>query len=269
MDKEEIRMNQRSAGHGRYLLYLDVLGFSEIVETRTVEEVYAIIDEGLQAFDRWQRLNGLFRILYFSDTFIFYQEPKGYGDWAFLDVYAMGGMVLSALLAKGIPARGAITFGEFEVREDTTRKHQVYFGRALIEAYRAEQRERWIGITIERSAWQPFEDRNPGIVDTFASERAWLRRSDDVLLLNPLIKLRAYSPHLYGDVSKPYRDWEAPEFPNDLKALQFIRDQVSYYAEQGDSSSKEAVKYIKTDAFLQTILDEGLYDWAVDAIADI
>jgi hypothetical protein len=62
------------------------------------------------------------------DTFIFYQNPKGYGDWAFLDVYAIGGMILSALLAKGISARGAISFGELEVREDSSEKHQVYHG---------------------------------------------------------------------------------------------------------------------------------------------
>jgi hypothetical protein len=262
-------MNQRKAGPGRYLLYLDVLGFSDIVETRAVEEVYAIVDECLQAFDRWQRLNRLFSTIYFSDTFIFYQEPKGYGDWAFLDVYAIGGMVLSALLAKGIPARGSITFGEFEVRKDTTKKHQVYFGRALIEAYRAELREKWIGITIEPSAWKPFEAMNPGAIDTYASEGAWIRRHDDVLLLNPLIKLRAHAPHISGEVSKPYRDWDAPEFPNDLMALLFVRNRVSYYAAKDDFSSTVAAKYHATDAFLRTVLSPELYDWAVGAADDI
>ncbi|MBP6058889.1 MAG: hypothetical protein KA524_10850 [Nitrosomonas sp.] len=125
----------------RYLLFLDILGFSELVETQSVEEIYAVIDDALNAFGRWEELNGLFKTIYFSDTFIFYQEPKGYGNWAFLDVYAIGGMVLSALLAKGIPARGAISFGEFEVKLDATGRHQVYFGKALIEAYKAEQRE--------------------------------------------------------------------------------------------------------------------------------
>jgi hypothetical protein len=127
---------------GRYLLFLDILGFSQLVETRGSQEVYAIIEDALKAFGRWEELNGQFKTIYFSDTFVYYQEPKGYGDWAFLDIYAIGGMVLSALLAKGIPARGAITFGEFEVKFDATGRHQVYFGRALIEAYKAEELEK-------------------------------------------------------------------------------------------------------------------------------
>ncbi|MDD0995087.1 hypothetical protein M5G20_04290 [Pseudomonas sp. TNT2022 ID1044] len=90
---------------GRYLLFLDILGFSELVKTKSVQEVYAVVDNALQAFGRWEELNALFKTIYFSDTFVFYQDPKGYGDWAFLDVYAIGGMVLSALLAAGIPAR--------------------------------------------------------------------------------------------------------------------------------------------------------------------
>jgi hypothetical protein len=220
-------------------------------------------------FHRLQRLNKLFSTIYFSDTFIFYQEQKGYGDWAFLDVYAIGGMVLSALLAKGVPARGSITFGEFEVREDTTKTHQVYFGRALIEAYSAEKRENWIGITLEPSAWKPYEAMNPGAIDTYASEGVWIRRHDDVLLLNPLIKLRAYAPHISNEVSKPFRDWDAPEFPNDLKALLFIRNEVYSYAARGDFSSKVAAKYQATNAFLRTVLSLELYDWVVDAADDI
>src|SRR5271166_4604568 len=135
--------------HGRYLLFLDILGFTDLVQQRGAAEIYKIIDDALQAFSRWEEANKLFKTLYFSDTFVFYQEPKGYGDWAFLDVYAIGGMVLSALLSKGIPARGSITFGEFEVQADSTARHQIYFGRALIEAYKSEQRENWIGITIQ------------------------------------------------------------------------------------------------------------------------
>lgn len=72
----------------------------------------------------------------------FLSSPKGYGNWAFLDVYAIASMVLSALLAAGIAARGAISFGEFEVDFDSSGRHQVNFGKALIEAYKAEQKEK-------------------------------------------------------------------------------------------------------------------------------
>lgn len=248
---------------GRYLLFLDILGFSELVETKSVKEVYAVVDNALQAFGRWEELNALFKTIYFSDTFVFYQDPKGYGDWAFLDIYAIGGMVLSALLAAGIPARGAISFGEFEVELDSSGRHQVYFGKALIEAYQAEQKEKWIGITILPSAWEAYDAANPGMIDVFAREKAWRRRDDGILLLNPLIKLRAwYDLARMGEIDKPYSKWDAPEFPNDILALKFIRDKASSYAAINDFTSPVAVKFHTTHDFLKTILGDECYMWA-------
>lgn len=260
-------MNQYVAyDQGRYLLFLDILGFSQLVETKSTQEIYAVIDDALKAFVRWEELNGLFKTIYFSDTFIFYQEPKGYGSRVFLDVYAIGGMVLSALLAKGIPAKGAISFGEFEVRLDATGRHQVYFGKALIEAYKAEQREKWIGITILPCAWKPYEAEKPGIVDAFASEKVWSKRDDGVLLLNPFIKLRSwYISALTGEMTKPYSRWDSPEFPNDILGFKFIREQAAHYAAKNDFTSAAAIKYHTTIRFLESILGEHLYKWGEEA----
>lgn len=256
--------------HGRYLLFLDILGFTELVSTSSAEEIYAVVDDALQAFSRWEELNQLFRTIYFSDTFIFYQYPKGYGDWAFLDAYAVGGMVFSALLARHIPARGAIAFGEFEVREDSSRKHQVYFGRAFVEAYRAEKKENWIGISILRSAWEHFDRANPGAINAFAQEGAWLRRRDDILLLNPFIKLRAWYPSvLIGEVDRPYKNWGAPEFPNDLMALAFIDGEAKKYADAGDFTGKVAAKYHATVAVLRRVMGREMYDWALSASTEL
>ncbi|HAX23194.1 MAG TPA: hypothetical protein DCY64_23305 [Hydrogenophaga sp.] len=253
--------------NGRYLLFLDILGFSELVETRGHEDVYATIEKALEPFHRWERLNGQFRTIYFSDTFVYYQESKGYGDWAFLDIYAIGGMVLSALLAARIPARGAISFGEFEVKSDSSSRHQLYFGRAMVEAYRAEQREKWIGITILPSAWKPYDTGTPGIIDQFASEKVWLRREDDVLLLNPFIKLRSWRDMLWlpGEVKKPYSTHDAPEFPNDILGLKFLRETAAAYANRNDFLSPAAVKYHVTIAYLKKVLGEELFDWAEQA----
>jgi hypothetical protein len=267
--KENIGYSPASdPSQGRYLLFLDILGFSELVETLGHEEVYATIEKALAPFHRWEAQNGQFRTIYFSDTFVYYQEPKGYGAWAFLDIYAIGGMVLSALLAAGIPARGAITFGQFDVRADGTGRHQLYYGRAMVEAYRAEQREKWIGITIQPSAWRPYDAEKPGIINTFASEGVWLRREDDVLLLNPFIKLRAWSNMLVvpGEVEKPYSTHNAPEFPNDLLGLKFLRETADAYARRNDFLSPAAVKYHVTIAFLKKILGKTLYSWAETAV---
>jgi len=249
---------------GRYILFIDILGFTDLVESRGAEEVYATINKALAAFGRWEELNRSFKTIYFSDTFVFYQESKGYGGWAFLDVYAVGGMLLSALLANGIPARGAISFGEFEVLDDDSGMHQVYFGRAYIEAYRAEQRENWIGICILRSAWLPYETEKPGTIDVFVREGVWLKRADGVLLLNPFIKLKGwYMDDLMGAIDRPYMEWDAPEFPNDILGFKFLRDKADAYASKGDFSTQIATKYHSTIAFLKQVLGKDLYEWGV------
>lgn len=255
--------NPSDPSQGRYLLLLDILGFSELVKTKGQAEVLKTIREALKPFERWEGLNQSFKTIYFSDTFLFYQVPKGYGKWAFLDVYAIGGLILTALLSKGIPARGAITFGDFDVFDGESSRHQVYFGAALVEAHQAEQREGWIGITIQPSAWHPCEAENPGIVNAFQSEKVWFRREDDVLLLNPFIKMRGCHEHdLIGEINVPYVEWDRPDFPNELLAFKFLRETGEAYAKKGDFTGRVAGKYHATNGFLQQVFGGQLYEWA-------
>jgi len=248
---------------GRYVLLLDILGFSELVKTRGKTEVLSTINEALKAFDRWESLNKSFKTIYFSDTFLFYQVDKGYGDWAFLDIYAIGGFILTALLAKGIPARGAITFGDFEVVDCESEKHQVYFGAALVEAHQAEQREGWIGITIQPSAWHPFEAENAGRVNTFQEEKVWFKREDGILLLNPFIKIKNwYVYDLIGEIDVPYCEWDRPDFPNEILAFKFLHDKGNLYAEKGDFTGRVAGKYHATNGFLKKMFGSEIYEWA-------
>ncbi|MCK4829946.1 hypothetical protein KA005_80230 [bacterium] len=257
-------MNETNLNSGRYLLFLDILGFSKFVENKSPQEVYDVIDSALRSFSRWEELNQQFKTIYFSDTFLFYQEPKGYGDWAFLDVYAIGGMLLSALLAKEIPARGSITFGEFEIKADSTNKHQLYFGKALIEAYETEKREQWIGITIQPSAWEIYEKKNIGTIKALEGEHVWKIREDGVLLLNPFIKLRGwYVDDLIGEIDCPYMEWDVPEFPNDILGFRFLVDKAAAYAKRGDFSGHEAVKYHATVAFLKEVMGEEIFEWGI------
>lgn len=250
--------------NGRYLLFLDILGFSSLVESKSPKEVYDVIDCALHSFSRWEKLNQQFKTIYFSDTFLFYQEPKGYGDWAFLDVYGIGAMLLSALLAQGIPARGSIVYGEFEVKNDSQDRHQLYFGKALIEACKTEKKEQWIGITVQPSAWMPYELRNQGTINAFESEGVWKRRYDDVLLLNPFIKLRGWHSYdLIGEINTPYMEWDQPEFPNDIRGFRFLIDSASEFARIGDFSGRNAVKYHSTVAFLKEVMGKETFKWAM------
>lgn len=253
---------------GRYILFLDILGFTELIKRHSPEEVFRIIEEALNEFNRWEGLNGSFRTLYFSDTFIFYQEPKGYGDWAFLDIYALGGMIMTSLLAKGIATRGAISFGEFEVRGSTSQKHQMYFGEALIEACKAEKEEKWVGTCILNSAWAPYEKSNPGIIKVFEGEGVWKIKDDSRLLLNPFIKLRSYyASHLLEDGSNKFGINEI-EIDNDLKAFRYLHKQLNKYSSESEESRKIYDKYFQTIEFIKEIFGKDMYKWCCE-VGDI
>jgi len=250
---------------GRYLLYLDILGFKQIVQTRPAREVYQIVDQVLAEFRcRESRIRD-FRTLYFSDTIIFYQKPIGWGSWAFADVYAIAGMAWSALAAHGIPCRGAISFGEFFVELDSNQQHSIFFGKALIDAYETESHEsnsEWIGVTICPSAWQAVEYVESGVIDMLTSEGRFLRVGE-CLRLNPFMKLPAwFTDYQIGEITGDLITWDAPDFPNDVKALDFILSRAGRPQQSAQSTKRIAAKYETTGRIFTELLGSECVEWA-------
>ena len=96
----------------RYILYLDILGFKNLVNERSPDDIYNIIEKFLEVHYSWEKHNDLFSVIYFSDTIIFYQTKEEYINTAFLDIYDIAGIIYSKLLAEHILIRGAITLGD-------------------------------------------------------------------------------------------------------------------------------------------------------------
>ena len=250
---------------GRYLLYLDILGFKQIVQSRPAREVYDIVDNVLAEFGRREERIHDFRTLYFSDTVVFYQQPVGWGRWAFLDVYAIAGLAWSALAAHGIPCRGAISFGEFFVELDSNGRHSIFFGKALIEAYEAESHEsnsEWIGVTMCPSTWQAVEYIEGGLIDALCNEQRFLRVGD-CLRLNPFMKLPGwFRDYQIGEVTGDLAQWDAPDFPNDVKALDFIMSTAEGLTESPGVSKRIAAKYESTSRIFTQLLGQDCVEWA-------
>jgi hypothetical protein len=84
----------------------------------------------------------------FSDSIVL--TAKGDDEASFLALAEACSRLLYDLLEKDIPLRGAIAFGDF-VRRGDIAKSIFIAGRALIEAYRFEQAQNWIGIMLAPS----------------------------------------------------------------------------------------------------------------------
>lgn len=252
---------------GRYLLFVDILGFREFVRTNSVEAVYEKLNACLRAHHEWERLNDAFRTLYFSDTIIFWQKNAGYKRRHFLDMCSVSATIFCSLVGQNIPIRGAVAFGRFVVERDSADRHDVFFGDALVEAYDAQSAEQWLGISICESAWRPYEAEKPNL-DSLCQERIVLRRTcGGTLLVNPFRHIHAR--YTAAAVKNPDVDTDDPEIRNELHALRFLDWQADGFAQRGDYSSRSAVKYFTTLRFTEDCLCEGGLRWARSLISGL
>lgn len=231
-----------------YVLLIDILGFTKLVETKSSHEILNIIKKFLSYFEAIDGKDNL-STLNFSDSAILWQKNPTKKD--FLRFSTISVLMCSNLLANKIPCRGAIAYGPFTVNPDDNDKHNVFFGKALIEAYKAQASENWIGITVCPSAVNHID---PDIIDK-CSGGHFLKRSDGTLLLNPFLSIQRF----YKEFDKPGLGWVKGSpyelyLLLELLAFKFINDEASKFTDNCDFSSREACKYHNAIAFLQKVL---------------
>jgi len=242
-------MLEPTTGKLKYLFYLDILGFRNLIKEKSSEYIFNTIDKCLDIFYTWEIFNELFSTLYFSDTIIFYQTSEEYKQTSFLDIYGIAGLIYSKLLSEGIPVRGAITYGEFTVKLDSKSRNNIYFGNALVEAFDLEKKEEWVGIIISSSAYKNIDNK---MIEAFIKENVFERREDGCLLLNPFCNIRSLS---FGE--NAYE--EAGEmFLDELKAVKFLLSKEKEYALR--APCREFSKYSNTVAFLRRIMKDGIFE---------
>jgi hypothetical protein len=134
----------------KYLLYIDVLGFSDLVRDRPeeVRRLYRII-ENLNCHK-----HDTFRVIVFSDTILVYNREDPFTDQehSYIVMYLIefAGDLLYSTIGKNFFFRAVLVHGEFEhVRP---RQVERFFGRALIKAYQDEKKIAATGLFIDAEA---------------------------------------------------------------------------------------------------------------------
>lgn len=148
----------------RYLLYIDILGFSEMTarEPRKVARLYATLDS-LNA-----HTHKSFRTIVFSDTILVYNpvlaqtdEDRNYLVWYLIE---FAEDLHHRLTAQDIYFRAVITTGTFS--HYNLKNIECFFGEALVDAYLHEKQIPSIGLFIKNDCNQhnryfrvaPFDD---------------------------------------------------------------------------------------------------------------
>ncbi|RJR46390.1 MAG: hypothetical protein C4576_10920 [Desulfobacteraceae bacterium] len=108
----------------RWVGYFDLLGMKDLVRTKHHLSVFTTYSIAMEQVKQRQAVSSFAELDHISRWFLYF------------------------LIESHIPARGAISFGEFYA----DKKNSLYFGKALIEAYEYGESQDWIGFVLCPSA---------------------------------------------------------------------------------------------------------------------
>jgi hypothetical protein len=140
----------------------DILGYRDFIKQNALDKTIDIFKRLMVDLDRHavtlagqdtRQLTALTptKSLVFSDTIILYQAlSRSMIDFGptFL---AKACVLLRFAFERGLPLRGAISFGEFFVHE------RAFLGMPIIDAYEAEKKQQWSGVALTLSAQREYE----------------------------------------------------------------------------------------------------------------
>ncbi|MDE1487624.1 hypothetical protein KKI90_15025 [Xenorhabdus bovienii] len=132
----------------RFFLYLDILGFTELVRqgSKKIDDLYEVIASlNVHRHDA-------FKVIVFSDTVVVYNVDGGdtLEDARYLIMFMCEFVkdLMHRLTGRGVYFRAVITYGDFTHYEinDTP----CFYGNALIDAYNSEKELKAIGLFIDK-----------------------------------------------------------------------------------------------------------------------
>ncbi|AFL73257.1 hypothetical protein [Thiocystis violascens] len=136
----------------RYLVYIDILGFSELVQrdASTVEWLYSVIDD-LNA-----HRHHAFKTIVFSDTVLIYSDLccSDESCHEYMSMYAIefSQDLFYRISRRGLFFRAVIDYGDFE--HSRLRNCEKFYGTSLIRCYQLEKEVPCIGTFITEAASQ-------------------------------------------------------------------------------------------------------------------
>lgn len=130
----------------KYLLYIDILGFSDLVRKRgAVKKLYETINKlNVHQHDA-------FETIAFSDTLLVYNvvNPTTEHDRKYLVMYSceFAQDLFYRLIGRDLHFRAYLTFGDFKVNE--FKNLEAFYGDALIDAYERSKHIECTGLFID------------------------------------------------------------------------------------------------------------------------
>jgi hypothetical protein len=128
----------------RWVSYLDLLGFTDLIRSKDWVYIFSYYTRAIESC-RAERGFGPVEKSWFSDTFLLYSH--GDSAQSFGAIEATTRWFVYFLITAGIPVRGAMSCADFYA----DKQNNVFFGKALVEAYHYGENQDWIGFVLTPS----------------------------------------------------------------------------------------------------------------------
>jgi hypothetical protein len=236
----------------KFVAFLDILGFKDLVENNSSDELTKIYIESLNAMYHssvgfWVRKNNDPNLEYtelksiiISDTIIIWAEYDN--PASFIKLLITVKAILAISFITGIPLRGTIEYDEIsildpvEVSKYAINNTMIILGKAITNAYQQEQMQNWAGCIVSKNAIEYFESIVTKSQDNSVADIKYL------LSINILILYKA--PMKSGKISDHYCiNWAYVEKQDSEKVLdeEYIRKSFSKYNKRVDSWNVELI----------------------------
>jgi hypothetical protein len=168
-EKEEIKRKNWKPTDNRFVGFLDILGFKDLVMRKTHDEIYDVLYKISKTKNSLEKLAGNEKIIQkfgdaevkivnFSDSIVIFSKNDDIGNFRYFCI-AMR-WLFAKCIKDGIPLKGGFAHGQVSINQ----KEQIYFGQPLIDAYLIEEDVNYFGIVAHNSI-DNYIKKNENLLD--------------------------------------------------------------------------------------------------------
>lgn len=155
--KQVISKDEWAITANRYVGFIDIMGFKDMVARSSHEEIYIMMQEIENAKRsnvnmKWDGLEvPIVRSTFYSDSIILYSKDDS-KDSAINMNYTISSLT-NDLICSGVPHKGALAFGKMTLDNEKS----IFFGQPLIDSYLLQEELLLYSIVIHSSAEAEIE----------------------------------------------------------------------------------------------------------------
>lgn len=154
----------------RFVAFIDILGFKDLVMRKTHEEIYdqldkisifkKIIENAAKNGDSLKESDAEIYSVSFSDSIVMFSKNDNVDNFRYFLIAVR--YLFANAMKDGIPMKGSIAYGKISLNKS----EQIYFGQPIIDAYFMEEDVNYMGLVAHNSIDEYIKNNEDNIKET-------------------------------------------------------------------------------------------------------